>query len=276
LPYITLKESPLANRKNVQLYYREFGRGTIPLIFLHGGWGYQVYPFDKQVEAFADQFRILIPDRSGYGKSERIDSMPPDFHLRAAIEMKNFLDALDLDRVVLWGHSDGSVISVHMGLAERGRFYGIVLEAFHFFRNKPGSHEFFEMMMNDPGTLGERVVRSLIEAHGEDRWEKLIRLNGTAWLHIAEAAQTPNQDLYDGRLAELRVPSIAIHGGRDPRTEPDELAMAHQQLPTLQISVIEGGGHSPHSEGASASECIRLARQFFDSLAFENSLLMKS
>ena len=268
MPYLTLPESPLANRRNVSIYYREYGSGPIPLLFLHGGWGYQVYPFDRQIEAFSEHFRILVPDRSGYGKSERIETLSADFHRRAALEMRYFLDALEIDRAILWGHSDGSVISVHMGLEAAEKYFGIVLEAFHYYRDKPGSHDFFEMMMTNPSSLGERVVSVLANAHGPEYWETLIRMNGTAWLRIAEEANDAGADLFDGRLSELRVPTLFLHGRRDPRTEPDEMARVRQQLPTAQFRLLEAGGHSPHSESASAQECIVSASEFFDTLPF--------
>src|SRR5262249_4390615 len=56
-----------------RIYCRDTGAGS-PLLFLHGGWGYEVYPFDRQIEALGGKYRILIPDRTGYGRSPRITS----------------------------------------------------------------------------------------------------------------------------------------------------------------------------------------------------------
>lgn len=267
LPTVTLDESPLANRENVTLHYREAGSGTVPLLFLHGGWGYEIYPFDRQLAALGEHFRILIPDRSGYGKSARLEIMQEDFHQRAAAEMRLFLDALHIERAALWGHSDGSVIAVHMALEDPARYYGIILEAFHFYRDKPGSRDFFETMMNSPQMLGERVAQVLAAAHGADYWESLIRMNGNAWLQIARSATETRQDLYDGRLREVQTPTLFLHGSRDPRTEPDELASVRQQLPDAPIHLIESGGHSPHSESAAAAESTRRAREFLATVA---------
>ncbi len=262
MPFITIDESPLAKRRAVRLHYREAGSG-VPLLFMHGGWGYEIYPFDKPIGAFADDYRILIPDRSGYGQSERLDTMDMDFHRRAAHEMIGFLDALGIDRAFLWGHSDGSVIAIWMALMQPERFHGLILEAFHYYRVKPGSRGFFETMMNDPQLLGERVVDILSQEHGEDYWLKLIEMNGIAWLKLADQAEHPKQDLYDGRLAELKTKALFIHGKLDPRTEPDELSAVQQQLPHTPIRLIEEGKHSPHSERAAADESIRLAGEFF-------------
>jgi len=78
---------PFAEDGAARLHYREFGRelgrefGAATLVFLHGGWGYEVYPFDRAVAALESQFHILIPDRSGYGRSPEIESLPGGFSL---------------------------------------------------------------------------------------------------------------------------------------------------------------------------------------------------
>jgi pimeloyl-ACP methyl ester carboxylesterase len=263
---ISINESPLIPGVTpVEIHYREFGNG-MPLIFLHGGWGYEVYPFDSQIEAFGADFRILIPDRSGYGRSMRIGAMAVDFHRRAAVEMANFLDALDIERAILWGHSDGAVIATLMGLVSPERYAGIILEAFHFYRVKPGSREFFETMAHDPDMLGERVCAALARDHGEDYFRDLIINNGNAWLRIAEESEHAKQDLYDGRLGDLSAPTLFIHGSADPRTEPGELDAVRQQFNFAQMHIIEGGGHSPHSQKSAASECNQIAGDFLRKL----------
>ena len=62
-------EVDLGERKQ-SVFYREFGQGK-PLLFLHGGWGYEMYPFDQQIREFQQKFQILIPDRVGYGRPSR-------------------------------------------------------------------------------------------------------------------------------------------------------------------------------------------------------------
>jgi pimeloyl-ACP methyl ester carboxylesterase len=266
LPFITLNQSPLApNDGSVEIHYRDSGCGST-LVFLHGGWGYEVYPFDRQIDAFGDRHRILIPDRTGYGRSSRLSHVPVDFHARAAVETTRLLDALNIERPVLWGHSDGAVIAAKIGLATPDRISGLILEAFHFYRVKPGSREFFEVMAGDPSLLGDRVTGTLSREHGEDYWPKLIVINGNAWLGIADEATHPEHDLYDGKLSELRVPTLFIHGSQDPRTEPGELDAVRAQLPAARIEIIEGGGHSPHSESGSAAESNRVASEFLDSI----------
>jgi pimeloyl-ACP methyl ester carboxylesterase len=242
-----------------RIYYREAGAGT-PLVFLHGGWGYEVYPFDRAIEALRGRFRILIPDRSGYGRSTPLTKLPADFHQRAAIETARFLDALNIERAVLWGHSDGAVIAALLALDAPHRFKGAIFEAFHYAKAKTGSVDFFRAMISEPDIVGGRASMALARDHGED-WRKVLHRNATAWLEIVEAG---SGDLYEGRLSELQVPALFIHGGRDPRTEPGDLEAIRRELPRAEIRILEDAGHSPHSEPGSADECVRVAVEFLD------------
>jgi pimeloyl-ACP methyl ester carboxylesterase len=233
-------------------------------VLLHGGWGYDIYPFDRQIAALDAAHRIVAPDRTGYGGSSAIDDLPADFHQRAAEETICVLDALGLDKPVLWGHSDGAIIALRIGLMAPARIAGVIAEATHFFRRKPASRPFFETMSGEPEQLGERVATVLARDHGE-KWRALIRMNGAAWLKIAELGG----DLYDGRLGALSVPTLVIHGARDPRTEPGELdalrrALEGSGLPAApaHVIVLPDGGHSPHSERATSDEVTRIATQW--------------
>ena len=257
-------ELDLETRKP-SIFYREFGEGP-PMIFLHGGWGYEMYPFDNQIREFHHKFRILIPDRSGYGRSSRGAAFPRGFHQRAASETIAFLDALGIERSVLWGHSDGAVTAALAGIESPDRVSGIVMEAAHYDRQKPQSKVFFETAATNPDKFGEKAVSILAQEHGEDYWRKLLENHGQAWLDIHYGSKDPAEDLYGGRLSELSVPTILIHGSEDPRTEPGELDAIRALLPQVTIHVIEGGGHSPHSEHQAHEESNRIVSGFLAQL----------
>jgi pimeloyl-ACP methyl ester carboxylesterase len=266
VPFATISESPLTPGVSpVKIHYRGAGDG-LPLIFLHSGWGYCSYPFDNQIEEFSDRFKIIIPDRSGYGRSAKIEALPADFHARAAMEMISLLNALNIRRGVLWGHSDGAVIAAWMGLLAPTRFDGLILEAFHYFRVKPRSEEFFRTLAHNPDQVGERICQRLVLDHGEDRWREVIKINSDAWLKIAAESKHASEDLYRGRLKGLTVPTIFVHGVHDPRTEPGELEAVGEILPRAPINKIEGARHSPHSEKGVVRHTNELARGFLQSI----------
>jgi pimeloyl-ACP methyl ester carboxylesterase len=258
---IAVASSPLAPGVTpVTIHVRDVGRGE-PLVVLHGGWGYAIYPFDRQIAALCARRRFVIPDRTGYGGSMPLDSQRPDFHQRAAEETIAVLDAMGIGRAVLWGHSDGAVIALRLGLMAPERVDAIVAEATHFFREKPRSREFFETMRDAPERLGDRVAATLEREHGA-RWRALLSTNGDAWLRIAEEASSTSADLYDGRLADLAVRTLFVHGRRDPRTEPGEIEALCAAVPGVELAMFEKGGHSPHSEDATADDVARAVSGF--------------
>ena len=267
MPTVALPASPLAPGVSpVVIHYRDVGGGAPPLVILHGGWGYEIYAFERQIAALAGMHRIVIPDRTGYGGSGRLAVQEADFHDRAAAETFAVLDALELDRPIVWGHSDGAVIALKMGLARPERLAALIVEAAHLYRNKPASREFFATMMRDPDGLGERVAGILAAEHG-DSWRDLIRINGIAWLRIAAERRGDGDDLYGGRLSDLRVPTLIVHGAKDPRTEPGELDALRAAIPHARVAVIAEGGHSPHNERLAADAVTREAARFLADIA---------
>ncbi|MCA9680098.1 MAG: alpha/beta fold hydrolase [Kofleriaceae bacterium] len=240
-------DSPLAGGGASRIRVRDLAGAGVPVVHLHGGWGYDIYPVDAAALPGA---RLVIPDRTGYGASTAIDALPPRFHEAAAIETERLLDALGIDRCVVWGHSDGAVIAALLGLRDPARYRGLVLEAIHVDRAKPGSRQFFTDMAEDPTRFGPRVAAVLHGDHG-DRWQDVLRMGGRAWLAIAAR---PDDDFYGGRLAALAPPVLIVHGADDPRTEPGELDALRRALPAAELAILPDGGHCPHAHPRTAAE----------------------
>jgi pimeloyl-ACP methyl ester carboxylesterase len=263
MPFTVLSQSSLLpGITPVHIHFRELGNGE-PIIFLHGGWGYEMYPFDRQAKDLSQSYRCLMPDRSGYGRSmQLVDELPKDFHYRAAEETLLFMDTLGLEKAAFWGHSDGAVIAAMLGFTAPERVNTLILEAFHFFAQKISSRDFFEALANDPESLGPELCLRFEKDFGRDHWRQLITTHAKAWIELALAASGPYDDLYGGRIREIRAPTLFIHGRLDPRTEPGELDAVRRQLPHAEFQVLDRGAHSPHSEAAVATEVTELAANF--------------
>lgn len=271
----------------VRIHYRDAGSGP-PMLFLHSGWGYEIYPFDRQLPAFAPRHRVVIPDRSGYGQSTSIDTLPSDFHQRAADETRAVMAGLGLERPVVWGHSDGAIIALLLALAAPGQVRSVIAEATHFYRRKPRSQAFFESMIGERRALGDSLTAALARDHGAG-WPQVLERHSRAWQSIAREAASDEDDFYGGRLSEIAVPVLVIHGARDPRTEPGEMealgralhgvggvhlladhadgpakAGPHVAKMQREILILPAGGHSPHSEPATADDVSRIVRGFLE------------
>lgn len=91
---------------------------------------------------------------------------------------------------------------------------------------------------------------------------RVPRRNCGAWIRIADEAEHDGQDLYRGRLGELRVPTLFLHGSEDPRTEPGEMDLVRAALPGAAMKFIANAQHSPHSEEVAYAECNATVREF--------------
>jgi len=239
-----------------RIYYDDMGDGPAMLL-LHAGWGRYVNWFYSQMEAFADQ-RLVIPDRRGYGRSTPVDHLPTDYHRHNAGDMLALLDGLSIDETILWGHSDGAVIAAWMALKAPDRVRALILEGTHLWRRKPRSAEAFQEAVSQPEDyLERRAVERLEEGHGT-RWRQVVANWGKAWLALGEL----DGDLYDGRLIEIRVPTLVLHGVNDPHTGLEEIQALADRIPGAKLHLFPEAGHSPHSERESRDECNQLVREF--------------
>jgi pimeloyl-ACP methyl ester carboxylesterase len=268
MPQIQLSTSPLLpGISPVIIDYVDQGNGS-PLFLLHGGWGHGLYPFNRQIQLLRNDYRIIVPYRSGYPPSTKlVDALGSDFHYRAAVETLSIMDSLGIERASFWGHSDGAVIAAILGFTAPERVNGLILEAFHYYGFKPASRKFFEILALDPEALDRQLSEKFATELGSDYWRQLITAHAKAWLQIAKETNGPTGDLYKGRLTEVRAPTLFIHGRLDPRTEPGELDAVREQLPHAEMQILDEGYHSPHSEVATAASVTKIASHFLKRLA---------
>src|SRR5512143_1320458 len=119
----------------ITLHYATHGHGE-PLLLIHGGWGLGVNGFHFQERTLAHDFRLIVPDRRGYGQSTRAYGFNADFHWQHAADLLKFLDALQIDRVRVWGHSDGAIIGAIMAILAPDRVRALVFEGGHLYNRK--------------------------------------------------------------------------------------------------------------------------------------------
>ncbi len=257
---IAIPASPIApSRSPAGILVRQAGAGPA-VVLLHGGWGWDAYPFD--VAAVARRHRTIAPDRVGYGGSGRLAGLPRGFHVAMAEETFLVMDALGIERAAIWGHSDGAVIAAWMGLLAPTRVRALVLEALHVVADKSSSVEFFQTAIDAPERFGPAVVEALRRDHGEG-WREVLAAGGRAWLSIIAEGRAGRADLYEGRLGELTAPTLLLHGTRDPRTEPGELEAARRALPAARVALVDAG-HCPHASERTGAEATRLAVEFLE------------
>jgi pimeloyl-ACP methyl ester carboxylesterase len=206
-------------------------------------------PFDDAVAVLAASYRMIFPDRRGYGRSTPLDDLPIRYHDDGVAELGHVLDVLAIERAILWGHSDGAIIAALFAARSPERVSALVLEAIHFYRAK--SKDFFARFAVEPDALSEGTIRRLRLDHGDARWRTVVAMHSRAWL----AFHAIGGDFYEGRLEAIRAPALVLYGEEDPHTPPRESETLASHLRDATLARVAGGGHSPHSETETTRFC---------------------
>ena len=96
----------------LRMHYLEEGEGS-PVIAIHG-WPETSREWAEVARDLAGDWRVLAPDTRGHGDTEA----PPDGYDRArlAMDIVDFMDALDIERCPIVAHDWGGIIAVKLAL----------------------------------------------------------------------------------------------------------------------------------------------------------------
>lgn len=211
------------------------------LIFLHEGLGCLAMwkDFPRQAARMTGR-RTLIYSRAGYGGSSPCSLPRPltFMHEEALNILPKILDAAEIQKAVLVGHSDGASIAlINAGGIVDGRIRGLILIA---------PHVFVEQL-----TLASiRAAKSAYEK--TDLRERLARYHGDnvdcafwgwngAWLD--EGFLDWNLGAY---LPKIKVPVLLIQGKDDNYGTIRQLETIKKHLPWgAELILLQDCGHSP-------------------------------
>ena len=95
-------KSDFVNVNGIRLHYLDWGGNGEVLLFL-AGMGCSVHIFDRFAPRFTDKFHVLALDRRGHGDSDYPETGYDAYTLTD--DLRQFLDALQITKVILAGHS---------------------------------------------------------------------------------------------------------------------------------------------------------------------------
>jgi pyruvate dehydrogenase E2 component (dihydrolipoamide acetyltransferase) len=233
-----------------------------PVVLLHG-FGGDLDNWQLTLPALADSHTAYALDLPGHGGSTKNVGAGDAEALADAVEQ--FLDAAQVGRAHLVGHSMGGLVAALVALRSPGRVRSLTLVAtaglgedisatyidgFVRAESRRQLKPALELLFADPSLVTRRLVDDVL---------KFKRIDGvTDGLRRLSAglfAGGRQQLLVPDRLAELDVPILVVWGAQD-RVIPAEHA---QRAPDgARVHVLAGSGHSPHMEsGAEVNELIR-------------------
>ena len=226
------------------------GNNGRPVVLLHGlggnaaSWRPQLYALDGRHHAIAWEM-------PGYGRSAPL----PEMTFGAVVEaLTRWLDAEELDRVHLCGHSLGAMVAQEFALAHPGRVASLaLLAASGRFGPRGGSWQqrfVAERLAPLDAGLGmagiaERALPLLFAGPVDPAHRELAR---TALAAVPEAtyraalAMLAGFDVLD-RLPALRCPVLLVGGDRDPMAPLEGMRRLRDALSGARLDIVSGAGH---------------------------------
>ena len=224
----------------MNFYYQAHGRGR-PLILLHAGTlsGDMWQPY---LDDLADRYRVVVPDMPGHGRS---GSPEGTFSYRKfADAVVAFIEALDLDKPLIVGFSDGGQVALEIGIRHPALPQAIVLGGV-LFKYSDALRAFVRSAVGDESspdadvTLLARNHRDwaawLDHIYGRDGWHTLLGRLKPMW--------TTPLNYTAAEFAKVVAPALVLVGDRDELVPVEEAVEMYRQLPNGELAVVPGADH---------------------------------
>lgn len=242
--------------------YREAGAThphAMPVVLLHG-IGSGAASWVRQLESLGATRRVLAWDAPGYGASTPVAPASPVASDYAAA-LADWLDALDIERCVLVGHSLGAIVAGAFAAEYASRVEGLLLvspasgygAASAEVRETKRDARLAMLAELGPQGLAEQRSANMLSAHASDAARDWVRWNMARIVPQGYAQAThllANADLaadlkrYRGRIA------VAV-GAADAITTPAACERIAQAA-GVSLQVIPNAGHAGYIESPAA------------------------
>lgn len=242
--------------------YREAGAShlhTLPVVLLHG-IGSGAASWVRQLDVLGAKRRVLAWDAPGYGVSTRVANESPvasDY----ANALHAWLDALDITRCVLVGHSLGAIVAGSFAASAPERVAGLLLispAAGYGAASKQlreSKRDARLKMLNELGPQGLARERSanMVSQYADDTAREWVRWNMARIVPEGYAQAThllANADLaadiarFHGRIA------VAV--GADDAITPPAACAPIAQAAHVSLQVMPRAGHAGYVESPAA------------------------
>jgi pimeloyl-ACP methyl ester carboxylesterase len=254
---------PIAPVNGIEIYYDEFGDPADPVLVLLAGLGAQVlnYP-DELCLAFTDRYlRVIRLDNRDAGLSTHLPDGASYTLSDMSDDVVGLLDHLGIEQAHVWGSSMGGMIAQTMAIEHPDRVRSLVSV-----QSTTGAPD---VGQPDPDAVIKILDASAPAADRDAAIAQAVRMAevlvnnpavSDAGAQLAKAtavydrsydpaagarqvgailAATPR----DEALARLTVPTLVIHGNRDPLVDISGGRRTAEVIPGATFLEVDGMGH---------------------------------
>ena len=262
----------IASIEGRPIYYLDIGQG-IPVVLLHGGGpgasGYSNY--HRNIQGLQSQYRLIIPDLPGYGRSGKAPIDGPRYAAYASAVL-GLLDHLKIPKAHFVGNSLGGGAALKTALEAPQRVDKLVLmgpaglvsaytkvptegarRIFEYYGGDGPSREklkaFIQLLIYDSSTLTEQLL--------EERYQASIDPEVVANPPLGRGKVPVLEELWrDARLSQLKQETLVLWG-REDRVNPLYTAeILMNQLPNAMMVSFTKCGHWVQWERATAFDSL--------------------
>ena len=238
---------PFVEAGDQRVHYLDVGAGA-PVLFIHGNWASAGW-WEPLLARLPAAYRGLAPDLRGRGHTTGPDHDYAPVSLAA--DMLAFVDALDLNRIHVVGHSLGAAVAAQLALDAPARILTLTVIALPWPDGMPPELNLPERqraLKADPVRFRAAIKAMAPTAPDDALWQRLVEEGHRQRLEAALGNITGLMAWRPGkRLRSIRVPRLVIGGALDPLVPPPVVARAATLLGVPPV-LLPGVGHSPNLE----------------------------
>jgi len=228
---------------SLRVYFSDNFENRPVIVFLHDSLGcIELWRDFPERLGNAAQCNVLIYDRQGYGKScdFSVAKRDTDYMGTEAEILNELLNALEIDKLILFGHSDGGTISLIYGAKYPEKASGIITIGAHIFVEEitlSGINKVLEIYKTTD-------LKSRLEKYHFDKTETMFY----AWVDTWLSDEFRNWSI-EKLLPLIKCPVLVIQGEDDEFGSQKQVDGIIENVNGISRQVIiSETGHNPHQE----------------------------
>lgn len=256
---------PVAGGRTRLLRGEQEGPG-LPILLIHGGGSDNAgISWFRLIDPLSEHHPVIAPDLAGFGATEGLPVTGTAAGM--ADQLRQLLDAIGIDRVLVCGVSMGGEVAIQLALRHPQACVALVAIApggfIERFRS-PAMHRvaWWSTLIPDPvlrplAALANRFTRSLVskmvrrpESLPTQVVDEMVREarrpgSGMAYGTYNKRAIGPDRmrNYLIPAVAALRIPTLFFHGANDPLVPPAGSQLAVDLIPAARLVLVPDCGH---------------------------------